>query len=412
MTMEFRPPPLAPSRVALEALATGRTEDFFAGDLMRFSDEIRRHVHSRRLLIIGGAGSIGRSTLASLAELGPAALHVADRNENALADLVRDLRGRPEGLAIDDFQTLPLDFGGPAMQRLLTHTAPYDHVLNFAALKHVRSEKDVCSVLEMLDTNIVKQARLLRWLRKRGGTQGYFAVSTDKAANPTSLMGASKRAMELTLLAGATGGPRTTSARFANVAYSDGSLLQAFGRWLARGQPLAVPADAKRFFVTQGEASAICSISAFVLRTGLIGIPKLEPEQHLRLLQDVAEGFLRLHGLDPVQFDDETEARGAVAALAREKRWPLLLTPLDTAGEKAAEEFVGAGERVEELGMSRMAAISLSDARGTDALVAFLEKTLNDPDSPLDVDALAQQLAARVPTFRHRRSAKQLDHRL
>src|SRR5262249_1792021 len=177
----------------------------------------------------------------------PAAVHVIDQNENYLAELVRELRGRPRGLADVDFQTLPLDYGSPVMARLLRDSPPYDVVLNFAALKHVRSEKDVYSVLQMLDTNIVRHNHFKPWLADHGPGATYFAVSTDKAANPVSLMGASKRLMEDLIFSAATEHSRsTTSARFANVAFSNGSLLQGFVYRLAKRQPIAVPRDTQR----------------------------------------------------------------------------------------------------------------------------------------------------------------------
>ena len=186
----------------LAVLATGRSSDLFSGDLQQRHEEIRKHLAEKTVLVIGGAGSIGSSTVEALTAFAPRSLHVVDTNENGLAELVRDLRSRREGLRIADFRTLPLDFGSLIFRRFLDEQEPYDYVLNFAALKHVRSEKDVYSLLQMLDTNVLKPVRLLRWLQDKEARGAYFCVSTDKAANPVNLMGASKRLMEHAIFSG------------------------------------------------------------------------------------------------------------------------------------------------------------------------------------------------------------------
>jgi FlaA1/EpsC-like NDP-sugar epimerase len=233
----------------LARLATGREKELFTEDIDRFRTELTQRIGGSRILVIGGAGSIGAATVRSLVPFGARSLHVVDQNENTLVELVRDLRSRFDASKLPDFRTLPLNFGSPIMERFLMEEEPYDFVLNFAALKHVRSEKDCCSILQMLDTNVVKPAYLLKWLVNRGGLRGYFCVSTDKAANPVNLMGASKRLMEHVIFSGEVAECRDvkiTSARFANVAFSDGSLLQGWLMRLSQGQPLAVPRDTRR----------------------------------------------------------------------------------------------------------------------------------------------------------------------
>ena len=201
----------------LTAIATGRSSSMFLEDWTNRIDELHEKTDRRRVLVLGGAGSIGASTVYLLSRFDLACLHVVDHNENALAELVRDLRSRAAGLHVKDFRALPLDFGSPVMKRHIGTEKPYDLVFNFAALKHVRSEKDVCSVLQMFETNLLKPLRCWRWLLDRGSSPSYFSVSTDKAAEPANLMGASKRLMEHIMFC--PGGPmamadRITSSRW------------------------------------------------------------------------------------------------------------------------------------------------------------------------------------------------------
>src|SRR6516165_12116090 len=221
-TPDLRLPAASSTHGEIDYVVTRRKQSFFWSDLNAYSADISAKLRGRRVLVIGGGGSIGSATTCLLVDYAPSVIHVIDQNENYLAELVRYLRGRPLGLRDVDLRTLPIDYGSPIMERfLLEAERPYEIVLNFAALKHVRSEKDIYSVLQMLDTNLMRHARFKHWLSKYGHGQVYFAVSTDKAANPTSLMGASKRLMEdLTFGLYTAPARSTTSARFANVAFS------------------------------------------------------------------------------------------------------------------------------------------------------------------------------------------------
>ena len=294
---------LSPSLDALETAVTRRTRSLFADDVAERRGGLIEAIAGRRILVVGGGGSIGAVTVRLAADLRPAALHVVDQNENYLAELVRDLRGSPQGIDPRvEFRMLPVDYGSPIMRRFLSDAPPYDAVLNFAAMKHVRSEKDVYSTLQMFDTNIIKHVRFKTWLAEHGHGARYFAVSTDKAANPSSLMGASKRLMEDV----AFGVPTppvgiATSARFANVAFSNGSLLQGFRHRLARGQPLAAPRDTRRYFVSHAEAGELCLLAAFAAPTGHIVFPRMDPETELQPLDEIARRFLAAHGVAIVE---------------------------------------------------------------------------------------------------------------
>jgi len=404
----------AVTQAYLDQAVLQRDTSHFRADILNRKEALAEAVTGKRVLVVGGGGTIGSATTMLVADLAPACLHVVDQSENYLAELVRDLRGRPGGLEVANFRTLPLDYGSPVMGRLLADEKPYELVMNFAALKHVRSEKDVYSLLQMIDTNVVRHVRFRRWLNQGGHGRRYFAVSTDKAANPTSLMGASKRMMEDVVFAPELAGAGVqTTARFANVAFSNGSLLQGFLVRLAKMQPLAVPQDTRRYFVSQVESGEICLLSAALGRAGNVLFPRLDPVSELQLLQDVATRMLRLHGYEPEIFEDEARAREAVAGLAREKRWPLLLTPLDTSGEKPYEEFVGVGEHLVESGLDTLAAVRHVSTGSLDGdVIAMLEDAVGRVDGPVDKKAIVDAIQRVIPGFSHRETGKTLDDRL
>jgi len=400
---------------ALDTLVTLRTESFLVGDISANSEKLLESISARRILVVGGGGSIGSATVALLTRYEPAAIHVIDHSESYLAELVRNLRGRREGLSGGlDFRTFPLDYGSPITARLLAEMTPYDAVLNFAALKHVRSEKDIFSLLQMIDTNLVRHARFKEWLKRDGHGSIYFAVSTDKAANPTSLMGASKRLMEdLIFAVGVREACRTTSARFANVAFSNGSLLQNFGYRLAARQPIAVPRDTRRYFVTQAEAAEICVLATFLAEDGHIVFPRMDAELHLQTLQAIATRYLAQFGLVPEFVDNEQRARDGVEAAAARGRWPVLLTPLDTSGEKPYEEFVGHGEKRVEIGLSSLTALRHVPTPGVDRrLFDRLAALVSDSSSATGKEEVVQIFTDVLANFQHVETGRNLDQRL
>lgn len=404
----------APSIEALSAAVTGRTRSLFADDVAARKDALQAAIAGKRFLVVGGAGSIGAATARLLAAYAPAALHIADISENYLADLARDLRNSGLDLAGIDLRFLPLDFGGPIMRRFLGDEPPYDAALNFAALKHVRSEKDVYSLLQMIDTNVVRQARFKQFLNARGDCPRYFAVSTDKAANPTSLMGASKRLMEDVLFnAHRMPGQVTASARFANVAFSNGSLPQAFMRRLALGEPLAAPRDTRRYFISMREAGEICLLAALLGDAGLIYFPDLDPATELRTLEDVAATVLAAYGYAPAPFGEEKDAVAALPALAKEKRWPLILTPLDTSGEKPYEEFVGRGEQEAQTPFRMLRAVRHEATTALETgLLAKLAALVEDDRSVVTKAEIVAEIAGALQSFSHVETGKSLDQRV
>ena len=398
----------------LTSIVTGRTDSLFASDLAASSDHILAKIRGRRVLVIGGAGSIGAATVRLILDYLPAALHVVDHNENSLAELVREFRGQPAGIPDIDFRALPLDYGSPVMERFLTDSPPYDVVLNFAALKHVRSEKDIYSVLQMFDTNVVRHIRFKRWLADHRHGSTYFAVSTDKAANPVSLMGASKRLMEdLIFEVAAEKYQSSTSARFANVAFSNGSLLQGFGYRLAKRQPLAVPRGTRRYFISHREAAELCMLATCRIPGNHIAVPRADAKFQLQLLEEVACAFLEYWGLSPERYCDEGRARNDVERLAREGRWPLLLTPLDTGGEKAFEEFVGLGESLTDCGLLNVSALRhVPCAAAERRLFDDITRWVNEPSLTIAKNAFVNAISDVLPNFSHSESERNLDQRL
>jgi nucleoside-diphosphate-sugar epimerase len=396
-----------------DAQVVGRAKSYFADDVAANHARISAELNGQRVLVVGGGGSIGSSTIRQLLRYAPAAVHVIDHSENYLAELVRDIRSSIDLSAGTDLRMWPIDFGGAVAERLIRNEAAYDVVMNFAALKHVRSEKDTYSLMQMLDTNIVRQARFKEWIVARGGTKRFFGVSTDKAANPTSLMGATKRVMEDVLFGIAPNSAMTvTSARFANVLFSNGSLPQSWLRRIELGQPLAVPRDTRRYFVTRAESGEICLLASLLGASGEIFIPRLDPERELRLLEATACGVLKELGFEAEKFADEAEARRAVDKLRREKRWPLLMTPLDTSGEKPYEEFVGKGEQAHEIGMTGLLAIKHLATRVDGAFIDRLEALIGDPAAAGAKADIVSTLASVVPNLQHVETDRNLDQRM
>ncbi|MFI5310331.1 MAG: polysaccharide biosynthesis protein [Gemmatimonadales bacterium] len=401
----------------LATLATGHAHSRFGADVGAHGAAMRAALAGKRMLVIGGAGSIGAATVRAVLPFAPAAVHVIDQDENGLAELVRDLRSAgltPRGL---DLRLQPLDYGGGAARRFLAGAGPYDVALHFAALKHVRSEKDSASILQMIDTNVLKQATLISWLAEDGAPARYFAVSTDKAANPVNFMGASKRLMEQLIFTDTVtplGVSTRTSARFANVAFSAGSLLASWGERLRKRQPVAVPRDTRRYFVSLAEAAEICLLAAAALPDRHVAVPAMRPESDLRELAPIAEGFVVAAGFRAAWYEDEAVARAAVEDDAAHGAWPVLSTPRDTDGEKPEEEFVGAGETARDVGMAALRGIP---QRGFDAstlrgVLDELALWVAQPRLRADKEAIAATIARVVPEFHPARRGKSLDDRM
>jgi FlaA1/EpsC-like NDP-sugar epimerase len=263
-------------------------------------------VSSSRFLVIGGAGSIGQAVTKEIFKRKPLKLHVVDISENNMVELVRDIRSS-FGYIDGDFQTFALDIGTIEYDAFIEADGEYDYVLNLSALKHVRSEKDPYTLMRMIQVNIFNTDKTIQQSIKKGAKK-YFCVSTDKAANPVNMMGASKRIMEMFLMRRSTD-IKISTARFANVAFSDGSLLHGFNQRIQKRQPIVAPNDIKRYFVVPQESGELCLMSCIFGENRDIFFPKLSESLHLITFAEIAVNYLRQLGYEPYICSSEEEAR-------------------------------------------------------------------------------------------------------
>lgn len=321
----------------------GRQAEIFSDDIRRNEDALATVVGNSRFLVLGGAGTIGQAVTKEIFKRQPEKLYVVDISENNLAELVRDIRSS-FGYIDGDFKTYALDIGSVAYDAFIKSAGEFDYVLNLSALKHVRSEKDPFTLMRMIDVNIFNTLKTLQQ-SAQSGVKKYFCVSTDKAANPVNMMGASKRIMEMYLMRESQSVAIST-ARFANVAFSDGSLLHSFNQRLQKNQPVVAPDDVKRYFLTPKESGELCLMSCIFGDNRDIFFPKLSESLHLISFAEIAEKYIRLRGYTPYHCKSEQEARSLMATLPAKGQWPCLFTSSDTTGEKDFEEFFTGDENV------------------------------------------------------------------
>jgi UDP-N-acetylglucosamine 4,6-dehydratase len=319
----------------------GRSSELLASDIKRYEEELSSIVSSSSFLVIGGAGSIGQAVVKEIFSRFPRKLHVVDINENNLAELVRDIRSS-YGYIDGEFRTLALDVGSLEYDAFIYADGRYDYVLNLSALKHVRSEKDPYTLMRLLNTNIFNTIKTIQQSIDNG-VKKYFCVSTDKASNPVNMMGASKRIMEMYLMRSSKEICIST-ARFANVAFSDGSLLHSFKKRIEKYQPISAPNDVKRYFVTEKESGELCLMSCIFGENRDIFFPKLNESFYLVSFSDIAKKFLLNKGFEPYECTSEEEARNLVKTLPQKGKWPCFFSGSTTTGEKPFEEFYTSNE--------------------------------------------------------------------
>ncbi|WP_395007854.1 UDP-N-acetylglucosamine 4,6-dehydratase, partial [Undibacterium sp.] len=319
----------------------GRDKELFSTDVGSNEEFLSDAVRNGRFLVIGGAGSIGQAVTREIFKRHPRVLHVVDISENNMVELVRDVRSTL-GYIKGDFSTFAIDCGGREFEALMQASGGYDYVLNLSALKHVRSEKDPFTLMRLIKVNVLNTVKSIE-LAKQHGARKYFCVSTDKAANPVNMMGASKRIMEMFLMRSSVDVPIST-ARFANVAFSDGSLLHGFNQRFAKQQPISAPNDVRRYFVTPQESGELCLMSCLMGNNRDIFFPKLSEVLNLTKFSDIAVRYLEQLGFSPFECDSEEEARARAAELIAKKKWPCYFFKSDTTGEKDFEEFYTAAE--------------------------------------------------------------------
>ena len=388
-----------------------RPQSLFLPDLERHAAELAERIAGRRVLVIGGAGSIGSSFIRALLPYRPGALVVIDTNENALAELTRDLRSTAGMFVPGDYVPYPMDFASRAFERMFRARGGFDIVANFSAHKHVRSEKDIYSVEALLTNNVLHAQRLLALLAAFP-PQAYFCVSTDKAANPVNIMGASKRIMEDVIFAYSDAFPVKT-ARFANVAFSNGSLPAGFLARLRRRQPLSAPSDVRRYFVSPEESGQICLLACMLGANREIFYPKLR-ETQMMTFDALAVALLRAFGYTPQLCASDAEAVAAAAQLTdTSTTYPVHFAASDTSGEKPYEEFYTDGETVDEGRFAALGVITgkaVPDRAAIGRLLDALTAAFDRADvTKADIVALLQDY---LPNFHHIETGRSLDGKM
>lgn len=388
----------------------GRNAALFSEDLARYESELSDEVRSSRFLVIGGAGSIGQAVVKELFKRQPLVLHVVDINENNMVELVRDIRSSL-GYIEGDFRTFVLDCGGIEFEAMVDASDGYDYVFNLSALKHVRSEKDPYTLMRMIEVNVFNTLKTIKMCRALG-VKKYFCVSTDKAANPVNMMGASKRIMEMFLMRESLS-VSVSTARFANVAFSDGSLLHGFSQRFAKRQPISAPYDVRRYFVTPQESGELCIMSGLLGLNRDIFFPKLSESLHLTTFSDIAARYIENFGYEPFVCTSEDEARGRASELIAQGSWPCYFFASDTTGEKDFEEFFMDGEVIDMNRFPNVGVIESEIPYDSDLLDEFVRKiVVMQSRKCWDTQSLIDLFNEVVPDFNHKATGLYLDGKM
>lgn len=387
---------------------TGRSESLLQPDLHTYTDDLGARIDGASVLVIGGAGTIGSNFIKALLAFRPGRLYVADTNENGLTELVRDLRSNPALHIPEDFKTYPVDFAGPVFEKIIRTEGPFDIVANFAAHKHVRSEKDHYSVEAMVRNNVLNAIGLMELLAENPPGR-FFCVSTDKAANPVNVMGASKKLMEDVVM-GYTDRMTVSTARFANVAFSNGSLPAGFLERLAKSQPLAAPQDIRRYFVSPEESGQLCLLACVLGNNRDIFYPRLDESKDMVAFTSIAEKLLHQCGLRPDYCNNETEAiEKANSRKPGDTSYPVFFFPSNTSGEKPFEEFYTENETRDEERFTSLGVITDSSHSKPDPV--RIKSDFEDLFRRNDYDKkdVVQLLEKLVPGFAHIEKGRHLD---
>lgn len=390
---------------------TKRSKSMFLKDISDHKEQLSEKIAGKKVLVIGGAGSIGSSFIKAMLPFKPEALVVVDTNENALAELTRDLRSTKGMYVPEDYIPYPMDFASPVFEKMFRSRGGFDIVGNFSAHKHVRSEKDIYSVEALLQNNVLHAKKLLDLLAEYPPEE-YFCVSTDKAANPVNIMGASKRIMEDVIFSYSDKFPVKT-ARFANVAFSNGSLPAGFLSRIQKLQPLSAPSDVKRYFVSPEESGQICMLSCMIGANREIFFPRLEEEQ-MMTFDKIATALLEEYGYEVLQCESDEEAIEKAEALkAGSMRYPVHYSGSDTSGEKAYEEFFVESEKVDLARLKALGVITdkkIPDKNKIqklfDQLTAAFERVETTKE---DIVKIMHEY---LPEFQHMEAGKSLDSKM
>ncbi|ALU43237.1 UDP-N-acetylglucosamine 4,6-dehydratase [Pseudoalteromonas rubra] len=388
----------------------GRQKQLFLQDIESAEQALKKEVSNSRFLILGGAGSIGQAVTKEIFKRNPKKLHVVDISENNMVELVRDIRSS-YGYIDGDFQTFALDIGSIEYDAFIKADGQYDYVLNLSALKHVRSEKDPYTLMRMIDVNVFNTDKTIQQSID-AGVKKYFCVSTDKAANPVNMMGASKRIMEMFLMRRSEEIAIST-ARFANVAFSDGSLLHGFNQRIEKQQPIVAPSDIKRYFVIPQESGELCLMSCIFGDNRDIFFPKLSESLHLITFADIAVKYLADKGYEPHLCSTEEEARELVKTLPAKGKWPCLFTKSDTTGEKDFEEFFTDKETLDMERFNNLGIIK-NELQYDAEKIALFENTISQlkEQKSWTKEEIVELFFTMIPDFGHKETGKYLDSKM
>lgn len=388
----------------------GREKALFDKDINTHETELSKIVAESRFLVLGAAGSIGQAVCKEIFKRKPKKLHAVDISENNLVELVRDIRSS-FGYIDGDFSTYALDIGSWEYDAFIKADGEYDYVLNLSALKHVRSEKDPYTLMRMIEVNIINTDKTIQQSIE-AGVKKYFCVSTDKAANPVNMMGASKRIMEMFLMR-RSADINISTARFANVAFSDGSLLHGFNQRIQKHQPIVAPNDVRRYFVTPQESGELCLMSCIFGENMDVFFPKLSEELHLISFSDIAKKYLKSRGFEPFECETEDQARALVNSLLEKGQWPCLFTKSDTTGEKDFEEFFTDKETLDMNRFVNLGIIKNSRTENFDHVTQFetaIEKM--KARGGWTKDEIVSLFFEMIPDFGHKETGKYLDSKM
>lgn len=389
---------------------TNRSASLFAGDIERYHVQLSQAIQGKSVLVIGGAGTIGVSFIKAVLKFEPDRLYVVDTNENGLTELTRDLRSTSGQFVPEDYKTYPMNFSDDTFRKMFVHEGPFDIVANFAAHKHVRSEKDKYSIEAMLENNVFQAKKLLDLLATYR-PEHFFCVSTDKAANPVNVMGASKKLMEETIMA-YSNDLKITTARFANVAFSNGSLLAGYLERLMKTQPLSCPSDVKRFFVSPEESGQICMLACILGKSGEIFFPKLD-ESQMVYFKDITLDFLKESGMQVYLASSEEDAKTKATEWSDGAPYPVYFFKSDTSGEKLYEEFYTDMDVLDMNQFDSMGVIKNAKIVGRD----YVEMIIQDlkvvmGQSDYDKKHIVNAMKDLLPDFDHIETGKGLDSKM
>lgn len=394
----------------IKRYVTKRPQSMFLNDIESHKEELSKKIAGKSVLVIGGAGSIGSSFIRALLPFKPASLVVVDYNENALAELTRDLRSTKGMYIPDNYLPYPMDFASPVFEKMFRNRGGFDIVGNFSAHKHVRSEKDIYSVEALIQNNVL-HAKLLLDLLTEFPPEEYFCVSTDKAANPVNIMGASKRIMEDVIFSYSDKFPVKT-ARFANVAFSNGSLPAGFTARLQKLQPISAPSDVKRYFVSPEESGQICMLSCMLGNNREIFFPKLNEEQMMSF-DKIATAFLQENGFEVLECASDEEAIDKAENLKNGSlQYPVHFSGSNTSGEKAYEEFFTDTEIVDQDRLNALGIVTGKEIPDKDKIDNLFSKLNEAFATETSKEKIIEIIKEYLPNFEHIETGKSLDSKM